>query len=190
MGPGPGACRVAELARRRGISTGAGPYRTLDKQDPADFAPDELALALTQCSANYWMGLAVSLNGRLPRTLAALAGGTIDLARAKVIDEYTTVLDDDLARKVEDEVLARAGQQAMGQLCASLRRAVMSVDPAAAERRRKQAERHARVELVGEPDGTASLLGRFLPAAQGQCRLDADQPHCHRPARRWGTWGH
>ena len=159
---------VAELARRRGVSSGAGPYRTLDKQDPADFAPDELALALTltQCSANYWMGLAVSLSGRLPRTLAALATGTIDLARAKVIDEYTTVLDDDVARKVEDKVLARAGQQTTGQLCASLRRAVISVDPAAAERRRKQAERHARVELVGEPDGTASLLGRFLPAAQ------------------------
>ncbi|HXF19278.1 MAG TPA: DUF222 domain-containing protein, partial [Streptosporangiaceae bacterium] len=159
---------VAELARRRGVSSGAGPYRTLDKQDPADFAPDELALALTltQCSANYWMGLAVSLSGRLPRTLAALAAGTIDLARAKVIDEYTTVLDDDVARKVEDKVLARAGQQTTGQLCASLRRAVISVDPAAAERRRKQAERHARVELVGEPDGTASLLGRFLPAAQ------------------------
>jgi hypothetical protein len=158
---------VAELARR-GISSDGGPYRTLDRQDPADFAPDELALALTltQCSANYWMGLAVSLSGRLPRTLAALATGTIDLARAEVIDEYTTVLDDDVARKVEDKVLARAGQQTTGQLCASLRRAVISVDPAAAERRRKQAERHARVELVGEPDGTASLLGRFLPAAQ------------------------
>jgi hypothetical protein len=43
---------------------------------------------------------------------------------------------------------------------------VISVDPEAAERRRKQAERNARVELTGEPEGTASLFGRSLPAAQ------------------------
>jgi Domain of unknown function (DUF222) len=160
--------RVAELARRRGISSGAGPNRTLTKQDPADYAPDEVALALTltQCAADYWMSLAVSLKDRLPRTLVALGLGEIDLARAKLIDEYTTPLDDDAARKVEDKVLARAGQQTTGQLGAALRRAIISVDPEAAERRRKQAERNARVELVGEPDGTASLLGRFLPAAQ------------------------
>ena len=42
---------------------------------------------------------------------------------------------------------------------------MISVDPEAAERRRKQAERNARVELAGEPEGTASLFGRYLPAA-------------------------
>ena len=125
-----------------------------------------LALTLTQCAADYWMSLAVSLATRLPGTLAALRTGSIDLGRAKLIDQFTTPLEGDLARKVEDRVLAKAPHQTTGQLRASLQRAVISVDPEAAERRRKQAERNARVELAGEPEGTASLFGRYLPAAQ------------------------
>lgn len=110
--------------------------------------------------------LAVSLAGRLPATLAALRSGNIDLARARLIDQFTTPPDDELTRKVERRVLAKAEHQTTGQLRASLQRAVISADPEAAERRRKQAERNARVELTGEPEGTASLFGRYLPAAQ------------------------
>ncbi len=134
----------------------------------AEFAPNEVALALTltQCAAEWWMSLAVSMSGRLPATWSALSQGTIDLARAKLIDLWTTPLDDDLAQAVERKVLVRAGQQTTGQLRASLQRAVISVDPSAAERRRTQAERNARVELTGEDSGTAALSGHFLPAAQ------------------------
>ena len=159
---------VAELARRRGVALAPQPGRPPADRLQADFAPNEIALALTLtgCSADYWMSLAVSLDSRLPATLAALAGGKIDLARAKLIDQYTTVLDDELARMVEARVLPKAERQTTGQLRAALLRAVLAVDPAAAEHRRKEAERNARVELTGEPEGTASLLGRFLPAAQ------------------------
>ena len=159
---------VAELARRRGVALAPQPGRPRADQLQADFAPNEIALALTLtgCSADYWMSFAVSLDPRLPATLAALAGGRIDLARAKLIDQYTTVLDDDLAQMVEARLLPKAERQTTGQLRAALLRAVLAVDPAAAERRRKEAERNARVELAGEPEGTASLLGRFLPAAQ------------------------
>ncbi|MFI5068420.1 MAG: DUF222 domain-containing protein [Streptosporangiales bacterium] len=159
---------VAELARRRGVALAPQPGRPPADQLKANFAPNEIALALTLtgCSADYWMSLAVSLDSRLPATLATLAGGKIDLARAKLIDQYTTVLDDDQARMVEARVLPKAERQTTGQLRAALLRAVLAVDPAAAERRRKEAERNARVELTGEPEGTASLLGRFLPAAQ------------------------
>ena len=159
---------VAELARRRGVALVPQPGRPRADQLQANFAPNEIALALTLtgCSAEYWMSLAVSLGSRLPATLATLAAGKIDLARTKLIDQYTTALDDDLARMVEARVLPKAERQTTGQLRAALLRAVLAVDPAAAERRRKEAERHARVELTGEPEGTASLLGRFLPAAQ------------------------
>jgi uncharacterized membrane protein YgcG len=134
----------------------------------AEFAPNEVALALTmtQFAAEYWVSLAVSMSGRLPGTLCALRSGLIDLTRAKLIDQYTTPLDDDLAQSVERKVLPRAPRQTTTQLAASLRRAVMSVDPAAAERRRKEAERHTRVELTGDDAGTAALYGRLLPAAQ------------------------
>ena len=159
---------VAELSRRRGVTSEIAPDRTPVEELAADFAPNEVALALTltQCAADCWMNLAVSLAGRLPATLTALRSGRIDLARARLIDQFTTPLDDELARGVERRVLAKAEHQTTGQLRASLQRAVISADPEAADRRRKQAERNARVELTGEPEGTASLFGRYLPAAQ------------------------
>ena len=159
---------IAELGRRRGVTCEAPPKRTRTEELAADFAPNEVALALTltPCAADYWMSLAVSVATRLPRTLAALRSGRIDLGRARLIDQFTTQLDADLARKVEDRVLGKAEEQTTGQLRASLQRAVISVNPEAADRRRKEAERNARVELTGEPEGTASLFGRYLPAAQ------------------------
>jgi Domain of unknown function (DUF222) len=182
---------VAELARRRRVAGtveagGQGCDRVADAgdRDPAadtgrddhdpvaeleaGFAPNEVALALTltQGGAEYWMDLAVSLTRRLPGTLAALGAGTIDLNRARLIDQYTSSLDAGLARTVERRVLVRAEHQTTGQLRASLQRAVLAADPAAAERRRQEAQRRAWVALFGDHDGTASLSGRCLPAAQ------------------------
>src|SRR5215469_10391433 len=182
---------VAELARRRGApgareASGQGCDRAADagdrgpvadagrdEHDPvaeleARFAPNEVALALTltQGGAEYWMDLAVSLTRRLPATLAALGEGTIDLNRARLIDQHTSSLDAELAHTVERRVLVRAEHQTTGQLRASLQRAVLAADPAAAERRRQEAQRRAWVALFGDHDGTASLSGRLLPAAQ------------------------
>jgi len=159
---------VAELGRRRGVMDDPEADRDPVRELSAEFAPNEVALALTltQYAAEWWMSLAVSMSRRLPATWSALSQGTIDLARAKLVDLWTTPLDDDLARAVERKVLVRAGQQTTGQLRASLQRAVISVDPAAAERRCAQAEKNARVELPGEDSGTAGLSGHFLPAAQ------------------------
>ena len=42
-----------------------------------------------------WADLAVTLAWRLPRTGAALAAGVVDLARARVIAEATSVLDEE-----------------------------------------------------------------------------------------------
>ncbi|MCW2906461.1 MAG: endonuclease [Actinomycetia bacterium] len=159
---------VAELGRRRGVMDDPELDRDPVRELSAEFAPNEVALALTltQYAAQWWMSLAVNTSRRLPGTWSALSQGTIDLGRAKLIDLWTTPLDDDLAGAVERKVLVRAGQQTTGQLRASLQRAVISVDPAAAERRRTEAEKNARVELTGEDSGTAALSGHFLPAAQ------------------------
>jgi hypothetical protein len=159
---------VAELGRRRGVTDDPEAERDPVRELSAEFASNEVALALTltQYAAEWWMSLAVSMSRRLPATWSALSRGTIDLARAKLVDLWTNPLDDDLARAVERKVLVRAGQQTTGQLRASLQRAVISVDPAAAERRRAEAEKNARVELSGEDSGTAALSGHFLPAAQ------------------------
>jgi Domain of unknown function (DUF222) len=157
---------VAELAERRGrghqVASGQDRVQKLE----AEFAPSEVALALTltEGGAEYWMDLAVSMTRRLPATVAALRAGRIDLARAKLIETFTAGLDDELTGQVERRVLGNAEHQTTGQLRASLQRAVIVADPAAAERRREEAERNARVELSGDPEGTASLAGRFLPA--------------------------
>jgi Domain of unknown function (DUF222) len=130
-----------------------------------------LALTLTDYSATAWADLAVTLTWRLPATGKALAGGRIDLARAKVIAEATSVLPESAARAVEAEILPGAGQQTAAQLRVRLRRAVIAADPEGAERRREEAERHAKVSLYGEDDGTATLTGTRLPAVQAAAAM-------------------
>jgi hypothetical protein len=66
---------------------------------------------------------------------------------------------------IEDKIIDAAPGQTTGQLRAALRRAVLAADPAAADRRRKKAERDARVEVWTECSGTAALAGRDLPPA-------------------------
>ena len=130
-----------------------------------------LALKLTDHAANDWADLAVTLAWRLPATGKALAAGVIDLSRAKVIAEATSVLAEDTARAVETKILPDAGCQTTAQLRVRLRRAVIAVDPEGAEERREQAERHATVSLYPDADGTATLAGAGLPAVQAAAAM-------------------
>jgi hypothetical protein len=151
-------------------SAAAGKHQSVDDDGrpstiPADaYGQVSLALTLSQAGAEWWTNLAVDLQWRLPATGLALRDGTIDLARAKAIAEATAALDDAKARAVEDKILPRAGHQTTSQLRASLRRAVITADPEAAERRRQQAERRAKITLYPDAEGTASLSGQNLPA--------------------------
>ena len=70
----------------------------------------------------------------------------------------------------------RPGGQTSGQLRVALRRAVIAADPEGAEQRRREAERHAKVSLYPDPEGTATLAATRLPgvhAAAGMARLTA-----------------
>ncbi len=130
-----------------------------------------LALMLTDHAATDWASLGISLTWRLPATGAALAGGRIDLARAKVIAEATSVLSQDAARAVEATILPGAGKQTTAQLRARLRRAVLAADPEGAEQRREEAERYATVSLYSDEDGTATLTGAGLPAVEAAAAM-------------------
>jgi hypothetical protein len=123
-----------------------------------------LALALSPGTAEWWTGQAVTLTWRLPATGAALAAGQIDAYRARLITEATSLLDEDTARRVENDVLPGAGELTYAQFRARLRKAVIVADPEGAEDRRKAAERRARVSLYPDDDGTATLTGTSLPA--------------------------
>jgi hypothetical protein len=123
-----------------------------------------LALSMSEYTAAVWADLAVTLSWRLQATGEALSAGRIDLYRARLIAEATSVLAEATAREVEAKVLPGAGQETPAQLRERLRRAVIAADPAAAERRRADAERQAGVNLYPDADGTATLAGTGLPA--------------------------
>ena len=138
------------------------------------FASYELSLALTLTgrSAEAYLDFAVELATKLPKTMAALEAGQIDIIRARIIAEATHVLSNEHTAAVEERIFPRAGQQTSGQLRAALARAVLAADPGAARARREEAQRDARVLRWREDAGTAALCGRDLPSADV---LAADQ---------------
>jgi hypothetical protein len=95
---------------------------------------------------------------QLPRTLDALSAGTINPEHARAAAEACYGLDQAVCAKVEAEVLASAGEQSVTQFKRSLTKAIHAVDPAAAEARHTQANRHdKRVCLSPLPDGLAGI---------------------------------
>src|SRR5262245_25504172 len=147
---------VAELASHRLAADPGG----------GEFVADEIgaALRISRVAASRRLGFALDL-ARLPATLQALRAGVIDVPRARAVAEATGCLPDELGRAVEAQVLPNAAEQTAGQLRAALRRAVLSADPAAAERRHQQQLALRRVELRPLPDGMAELWA-LLPADQ------------------------
>jgi hypothetical protein len=57
-----------------------------------------LALMLSDYSAGAWADLAVTLRWRLPATGKALAAGRIDMYRARLIAEGTSMLSEEIGR--------------------------------------------------------------------------------------------
>ncbi|MEP7024220.1 MAG: DUF222 domain-containing protein, partial [Actinomycetota bacterium] len=136
-------------------------------------AAAEVALSLTmsQYGASGWTELGVDLQWRLAATGKALAAGLIDLPRARLISEATSMLTDAAAQAVEERVLSAAGKQTTGSLRAVLRRAVIAVDPDGAERRRKEAERRAKVGLYPGEEGTSTITANGLPTVMGAAAM-------------------
>ena len=165
---------VAELARRRPAERTVPAQPAAFPEQMSEFLTDEIgaALTLTAQAANGCLDLALDLAIRLPETARALREGRIDYLKARLIAEALRALSDEDARTVEGRILPAAGQQTTGQLRVALARAVLAVDPAAAERRREQAQKDPRVRRWREDAGTAALAGYGLPPADV---LEADQ---------------
>jgi len=159
--------RAAAADRRIGVAADGRPARV--GRDA--LGQVGLALTLTEYGAADWAELAVALAWRLRATGAALATGRIDWERARLIAAATAVLGDEAARAVEAAVLPDACWQTTADLRKRLRRAVIAADPDAAERRRENAQRHARVCLYGDDDGTATLTGTGLPAVEAAAAM-------------------
>jgi hypothetical protein len=106
---------------------------------------------------------------RLEDVLAALKRGEIDWAKTVVfVDELAVLEEDSQAQDIAERLLGRAGAGGWttGQLRAGLRRAVLTADPTAADRRRAEGRKDAEVQAWDEPSGNAGLAGRELPPAE------------------------
>lgn len=127
--------------------------------DPIELTVAEVGLALrmSKISAYRRTQLALQVQSRLPGTLAALGRGAISMAKLRVIAEATEELSLEHAAAVEASVLPRAEGQTPAGLGASVARAVIGCDPAAAERRRAKATRERTVQFFPAADGMATL---------------------------------
>jgi hypothetical protein len=173
---------IAELARRRPRSfVDGGPAGHSDAGDPlvpeiSEFAVDEVAAALrlSRPAAGARLHVAVELT-RLPTVATALGDGVLDVPKVRAVVDAVAVLDPAVAVAVSQRVLPRAEQQTVGQLRASLSRAVLAADPAAAELRHERAVAGRAITLQPARDGMAELWA-LLPADAAVAvygRLDA-----------------
>ena len=176
--------RPASGDRRRGqvgAASGEWAAQLLD-EDVSEFFADELALILncSRARATQQWEWSTTLRRRLPATWAALADGWLDWPRARAIAAElgwpARESPDDVVTAVEAVVLPQATGLSITRLRALVRSELIRADPAAADLRRKKAERDADVTAHGVGDGMAELRARMpLPdAAEIRARVDAD----------------
>ncbi len=186
---------VAQFARRRpaqadltGDEPGHGVAGWTPERAPAgvsEFFADELAV-VTGVSRTAAVGLAersLALVHELPATWGALADGLVDPGRANAIVKALGGQSTAAGGPVDPGVVGEVEAQALGWAVAGetpvrlgerAAAALIAVDEAAADRRRKKAERTADVTVRPLPDGLAQLVAE-LPAAQAvACRETVD----------------
>jgi len=131
-----------------------GPLGSVRRSNP----DDEIAarLSISSGSAEFRLGLALELT-ELQATAAALATGQIDVQKAHSIADGCRHLDPVTATEVEAIVLARAGDQTNAQLKKAVRKAAITADPVAAQKRHVAAKNDRGVWLTPLDDGMAEV---------------------------------
>lgn len=169
------AVRCAAMADARVLKAVAAVEDALPARE---FAPMEIAAAVAWSRQAAASRLAFAHEFlRLRNVFSALATGEIDLPKARVFCEETSVLPSAKAERVCAILLPQAPLLTTGQLRAKLMRLVLGEDPDAATSRHN--EKVASRRLVFEPDrdGCANLLGLDLPT--DKARAAADAVHAH-----------
>jgi hypothetical protein len=175
---------VRELVRRR-------PAPGEDDAQWDDRLSREVALQLGMSvpGARKLICFAVALEDRLPRIGRAFDRGHLDPGRAKMITDETGVLDDlDALARAEQMILDGLPKckASWAELQRLVQRAVCTVDPDGARKRREKAEREqARVLFWREAAGTCALLGTGLPTDESL----AAQAHVEQRAQEYRAGG-
>ncbi|HWG00375.1 MAG TPA: hypothetical protein VG164_00825 [Trebonia sp.] len=141
-------------------------------------AASEVALAFTstEYAAERLVEQTADLSRRLPVAFAELEAGRTYPDRVLILCEGTSDLSDEDAGQVDAMLSAQSGRLTTGELRDALRRAVIRIDPAAADRRRKRNEKKSRVRLYANADHTATLAIEQAPAglaAAAKARVNA-----------------
>ena len=139
-----------------------------------EFSGDEVAAALGwSCTmAARRLDLADDLAERLPEVGEALWAGWLDEPKAQRFCEWTRDLADDHAQHVCQVLLPEAPELPVGELIRRIEQTAAALDPEWAERRRKRAEKNARVILSPNPSGTATLSLCDVAAPDGLAMRD------------------
>ncbi len=160
---------IAEFARRRqaqfeaAVAAGV-PAGCRD----GEFPGEELAMELadTRAYAGARIDTAVELTTRLPRTLAGMKAGAIDLDRAITIASRTQVMTGADAAYADEVLAAAAPELRPDQLARKAAALELKLAPEAVAARKDLARRlDQRVEARREDSGNASLSGRELDTA-------------------------
>jgi len=159
---------IRELLRRRALAGAQVRWLPCGLPDAWDEGVShEVAaeLSISLQAADSLIQLAWTLEARLPRVGAALDAGVIDYVKARAIAEETSVLDDAYVAAAEELIVAAGlAGKTPGQIGKIAARAVVTVDPGGARKRREQAEKEdARVRFWRERAGTSALAAYGLP---------------------------
>ena len=152
------AVALAGFARRRAVLSGTRAGRE---------AAEECAWKTgeTWSRMQAQLGWAVTVTGRLPRTLEAMRDGQLPEYKARIIEAQTAGLSGADAAGA-DVILAGAGQvKNPAALRDFARRQVTRIGPEAAGRSKERARQDAYVRIYQEDSGNAGLPARQMPAA-------------------------
>jgi hypothetical protein len=147
------------------------------RADLVEFAHLEVgaALRLSRRASDDAVHLAWAITHRLPRVLALLDTGAIDLPRARALVSGTDHLAEGVARVAVDAVADAAPGLTVGQLIARLATATIEADPDDASLRFARAVEDRRVVAHPSVDGTGTIVASDLPpdrVATAMARID------------------
>jgi hypothetical protein len=175
---------IAEFARRRSAEFAAAEARGVPVHcRPGQFPGEELAVELLAgpVQTSHAIDDATDLTTRLPATLAGMAAGLVDEARAGVIALHTRCLSAADAALADGILAALAPALRLDQLSRKAAALEMKLAPEAVRARREHARRtRQRVEVRREDSGNASVAAREMDTADAL----AAKAHIHATALR------
>ncbi|MGK5115722.1 HNH endonuclease, partial [Geodermatophilus sp. CPCC 205506] len=140
----------------------------------SEFFVPELAMVLNcgRGTAGHLAARAWTYRENLPGTWAALAAGTLDEPRAKVLADVLGSTSPAIARAIEAVLLPQAAGLSLGRLRARALALLLERDAAAADQRRRTARRSADVRSYPSALEGMATLAADLPAPVSAACLD------------------